>query len=383
MLTVVYNSGYVFLAVLTWREKMAELRWQMTGSDKWFAVVMACAVFIFTIVLLAIRRMRMDAEKTESEKVFSEYSEQSGLNLHEQQILGQIAEEAFVNRKEAIFSMMSAFNRGASKLMADRFTASGSVDERRRLNVAVGSVREKLGFNKSRVPVTTREGRGVNSRDIAIGKRASVEFLSDSGVERVEATVVGNDEYELVLKPDVAVNGRAGQRLNIRYSLGGATWEFSVLTISNNDRELVANHSNQIHFVNKRRFARVPVNKSALTALFPSMKEYYGNCVAPCFEKGSVTELSGSGLRIQTDTEVNIGDRILVIFELEDGKVVQEIGEVKSSRDNMGGQSIGVELIGLRNSSVDELVRAANKAAVMQVFTEAKKDKNSETVGSF
>ena len=96
------------------------------------------------------------------------------------------------------------------------------------------------------------------------------------------------------------------------------------------------------------------------------LKDMDGQDMKPEFVEGIVTEISGPGLRIRCDLEVGHGDRVLVIFELEKGKVVQDIGEVRGSRDTAVTRSIGVELIGLSDAGVNEMVRMTNRIAVQQ-----------------
>ncbi len=103
----------------------------------------------------------------------------------------------------------------------------------------------------------------------------------------------------------------------------------------------------------------------------------------------TVTELGGPGLRIETLLEVKAGNRVLVIFNLGDekaedsnpsskstsirvvlskdrknkpSKIIQDIGEVRHVRVMQNGSSIAVELTGLSDSNLNELIRATNSA---------------------
>jgi len=69
-----------------------------------------------------------------------------------------------------------------------------------------------------------------------------------------------------------------------------------VLTIACGDAGLVLNHSDNITFVNRRRFLRIEVRKPALVAHFPMVNsDFEGGPTAPEFVRGTVTELSGPG----------------------------------------------------------------------------------------
>jgi len=74
-----------------------------------------------------------------------------------------------------------------------------------------------------------------------------------------------------------------------------------------------------------------------------------------------------------------------VVFELEDGKFMQDIGEVRGYRDSdgehsIGKHSIGVELIGLNEAGFDELVRATNNIAIGCAIEESQNEEESSLV---
>ena len=76
---------------------------------------------------------------------------------------------------------------------------------------------------------------------------------------------------------------------------------------------------------------------------------------APAFVQGIVTEFAGPGLRLEAPLQVQVEDRVLVVFRLGepgDGtqasqRTVTGIGRVKHRRETGPGLSIAVELTGL------------------------------------
>jgi len=157
---------------------------------------------------------------------------------------------------------------------------------------------------------------------------------------------------------------------------------------------------------------RVPVNKPAFIMRFPFVRTL-GPSLArakpwtgsnrpsagasgstwglPEFIPATVTELGGPGLRIEAPLEVKAGERVLVTFSLDEekdedsipyqkdaslhailvrdskttpSKIVEDIGEVRRVRAIENGLSIAVELTGLSDSDVNELIRAANAASI-------------------
>jgi hypothetical protein len=98
----------------------------------------------------------------------------------------------------------------------------------------------------------------------------------------------------------------------------------------------------------------------------------------PEFVPAVVTELAGPGLRIEAQLEAKVGERVLVVSRLDEevgqesnlqkadgpstSKIIEDIGEVRHIEPAQNGFSIAVELIGLSDSDVSELIRATNAA---------------------
>ena len=96
--------------------------------------------------------------------------------------------------------------------------------------------------------------------------------------------------------------------------------------------------------------------------------------------QASVTELAGPGLRVEAPLEVKVGDRVLVILKLSEEedqkpysqrtgktapeKIVEDIGEVRHTKSIKNGYSIAVELTGLTDPNINELIRATNAASL-------------------
>ena len=84
-------------------------------------------------------------------------------------------------------------------------------------------------------------------------------------------------------------------------------------------------------------------------------------------------ELAGPGLRVEAPLRVRTGDRVLVIFQPSGVDVmppageqtvrpflIEDVGQVRHCRDIDGGTSFAVELAGLNEADIDELVRITN-----------------------
>lgn len=334
-------------------------------TNRWFVLLAASVVFILTIVLLVVRRTRIEREKREALTKFNHEANRKGLTAEEREILLGIAKKAGVKRINTIFTHWPAFDRGSARLMQEVFTAGQNIVQRKKLNMTINSVKVKLGFARAVRSHGVGGGvaKGPSSRSIPEGRQVSIAPTHRSTGSRIDAVVVRNTEYEMLLRPEIPVLSVPGDMWNVQYRFGSAVWEFDALTLVCGIDGLELNHTDNVRYVNRRRFRRAPVDKPGLIAKFPAMwKGGSAEPKKPEFLECRITEISGPGLRIRTDLEVHYGDRVVVIFELEGGRIVQDIAEVRGSRDTAVGHSIAVELIGLNETTLNELVRFSSLA---------------------
>jgi len=245
-----------------------------------------------------------------------------------------------------------------------------------------------------------------------VGKEVHLRRPNEKDSESIEATVVKNNDIELAVSLTEPITITFGELWNVRYYFGSSVWEFESYVVSYNGNIMVLNHSEDIRFINRRRFFRAPVQKPAFIASFPFERKLTWS-VESSKEKGKmshnfpeillkplqfvpavVTELGGPGLRIEAPIEVKAGDRVLIMFELdretkqklvknpqtdevteisttvmkviEDVGIIEEIGEVRRTEDALENLSMAVELTGLRDSDIDCLIRATNAASLYE-----------------
>ena len=74
-------------------------------TNRWFVLLAASVVFILTIVLLAVRRTRIEREKREALTKFNHEANRKGLTAEEREILLGIAKKAGVSRINTIFTI--------------------------------------------------------------------------------------------------------------------------------------------------------------------------------------------------------------------------------------------------------------------------------------
>jgi len=416
-------------------------RWKAAGdrfgisffAEHWFLLTAAALAIILAVLLLVVYHNYIVQQRKMGNKLFIEYAEKSGLSERERQFLLDIATKAGLKQIEAIFTMRSAFDHGAAIMIEESIARQQTSAQTEQLRAELSFLREKLGFQKralDSVGLSTKAKR-LSSRQIPIGKTIHLARRTSRVSDSIESTVTENNDIELVVKLIKPVKIIFGEVWCARYYFGASVWEFDTSVVSCNGDVLVLNHSDELRFVNRRRFLRVPVDKPAFIAHFPfartpaasgrksmkSFRMYRSSASAsdsvwgpPEFVPAVVTELAGPGLRIEAPLEVKVDDRVLVVLKLDEeedqdsarqkredtprhfasqsetaeppSKIIEDIGEVRHTKIIPNGFSIAVELIGLSDSDVNDLIRATNAASLrtgaesqdVPVSEDAKKD---------
>ncbi len=394
----------VILAALTPVERWAAAREYggNVGTDRWFIVIGIIVILILTVLFFVVSFARNRREQRAGGLLFVEYAAKRGLTVGERQLLRGLARKAGLKRSESVFTLDAAFDRGAGGMIEESFADPQAREEAEQLKVELSFLREKLGFRK---PANSSAGSSatltdLSSRSIAAGKTVRITRRKPPSSDRIESIVVENSDDGLSIKLEKSVRITFGESWCVRYDFGSSVREFDTTIISYDGDVLVLNHSENVRFINRRRFLRVSVERPALIAQFPfartladagagdrnepaandhSAQASVLSRVLPQFFPAVVTELAGPGLRIESSLKVKVGQRVLVVFDLHQErrsiptnpdnqqlvrKIVEDIGQVRHTRPIEGGLSIAVELTGLSDSNIDELTRATNAASL-------------------
>ncbi|MBN2183256.1 MAG: hypothetical protein JW715_15200 [Sedimentisphaerales bacterium] len=380
-------------------------------GERWFVMACVAVLIVLAVLFIIVTYCRIRKEREFTNRLFFEYSDERGLSPRERHILMYIATKAKLKQKESIFTMANAFDRGATKINRAALTIKGQ-DKRRRLNAELSVLREKLGFQKrSSVSVDTLIANRPGSRQIPADRTVYITALETGDFINVESFVIENNDLEFIIEPSIRLEIGSGELLCVRCYFGASIWEFDTTVIGRIGDNLILEHNDNIRFVNRRRFLRVPINRPAYIAAFPfsqTLPDNIGkesqadsansigvNWGLPKFVRADVTELAGPGLRMVAPLEVKIGDRVVVILKLGDNKnrgtikstknappdsifagnedneavrIVEDIGMVRHAEAVQNGFSIAVELTGLSEMNLSELVRATNAASLKARF---------------
>jgi len=365
-------------------------------AARWFTLIMLAALIILIVLFLWVSYKRMVEERKIAEQLFVVYAERMGLTAHEGHILLQVINQSGLKRSDDIFTMEDAFDRGATKLMEQSVAPAlasqeaAGAQENEQLRADLSFLREKLGFlPRSSTGEPPKSEKLSSSRQVPIGKKLRITSCRTPHQGGVESTVIKNDDTELTVKLATPLKSKPGEYWRVRFYFSGSVREFDSSVVRCDGDELVLSHTDNVRSINLRRFLRVPVNKPALIARFQFARtmppdgdresgiENIESELHPEFFPAVVTELSGLGLRLDVPLEVKVDERVLVIFKLGGkdqssssqknskmitSKIIEVIGEVRHTEAIENGLSIAVELIGLSDSDINELVCAVNAA---------------------
>ena len=382
----------VFLALTPIERWHAARRLDSASTDqRLFIILSVVAIIILTMLFIAAGYRQKAKEQNVVNKVFALYAERMGLSRLERQILLDIADRTKLKSIESVFTMVTAFERGAAELTKDALARRGAKASKN-LSAQLSVLREKLGFEKKR-STTLATSNKPSSKQIPAGKQLHISRPNAGDSINIESTVIENNDVELTVQLNESLESKPGELWSVRYNFGASVWEFETSSISCYGNILVLNHSDNIRFINRRRFMRVPVNKPTLIARFPFAENDSDRQIGkdsadisgttwgpPEFVPASVTELAGPGLRVEAPLDVKVGDRVIVILKLSEEeqqkpnsqrtdktapeKIVEDIGRVRHTKRIKDGFSIAVELTGLSDPNINELVRVTNAASL-------------------
>lgn len=378
-------------------------RWQAARTpDKglltnhWFILLCLVVMVALTGLLFWVSLRRVRQEHRASDQAFLDLAGEKSLTLRECQVLQMIAKHSGGARQETVFSDPAVFERGAVQLI-EKSLVGKAPSEEQRLIAEVSLLRQKIGIGKEHIALGAAQSRTMSSRQIPVAKRVTLQPMSGDQTPPIDAMVQGNTDRELCLQLDEAVKVTLTDLWTVRYVYGASIWQFDASVISYDGTILTLSHSHHVRYVNRRRFLRVPVTRRARVARFPFEQrvewavpkgegdergpalvhpvESHGS---PEFVPATITELGGPGIRIETSLDVKTGDRVLVVFDLEGApmasgdashrgrhsRLIEDVGEVRHVKALAKGVSMAVELSGLKDAEVSELIRATNAALV-------------------
>ncbi|MBN1796306.1 MAG: hypothetical protein JW804_06505 [Sedimentisphaerales bacterium] len=347
---------------------------------------------VLVCVFILISYKSYTSKKPNINSQFFENAKKRGLSRSETWILYHIAKCADLKETESIFTLAGAFDLGASVMIEQVQSGPMKAEEVEQLKAEIPTLREKLGFKKrSNGAPAAKNGENIATRDIEAGQKLYLTRRVGMETHNIEGIVIRNSDQGIEVKLSAPVSNHEGHQWRVRNYTGRFVLEFDVTSIESEGEgdALILNHTDEVRSINRRRYHRVPVQLKAYMTAFPFEKQiipqddedengpidlFESYPVLPEFTPVVVTELAGPGLRVETSMELSVNQRVALIFYLPSEnnrpgqkrviRVVEDIGEVRHIQQAEKGYLAAIELTGLNEKDVNELVRATNVAAV-------------------
>lgn len=333
--------------------------------------IFVAGIILIGVLLVALalyRKSRNWRDEDKSRELFDKNIERLALDGLERQLLLDVAKNSKLKRIDSIFTVSRAFDQGAAVVMKRNFSRGKTLVERKHLNQQIVSLKEKLGFKEKAASYSpdsnTFRHKGLSSRQVPVGKNVLISRIQSKDAYPMTAIVVENNHFELKLKTEDGFPGKPGEIWRVLYQFGAVLWKFDTLIVSCENKELILSHTENIRFINRRKFVHAPVSLHGYVARFRCGKtvEDVTKDILPQFISAKIIELSGPGLQIVAPLKVRTGERMLVIFELTPNRVIQSVCEVRQCENDVDGYVIVAEMINISEACINELVTATNNA---------------------
>ena len=332
-------------------------------TDRRFIIGGLIAIAILLALLAIVHYWQKIARLRTARSWFANFVARHELETSEQKLLKHICKRAGTNQIDAVFTMPDIFDKGANHLLAEKMLQGHTSFEKFQSSVVV--LRAKMGYDVQNLAAQNDTALFTikNSRQIPANKTIRLTRRKNGASTLLEAIITSNTEEGLSVRMPVNFEQSAAGAWILQYDSGPMVLEFKAHVIKNVPGELTFAHTDEIRFASRRRFMRVPYRSKAQIALYQFISE--DDLAVPKFEPAMLTQLAGPGLLLESDIEVKVGQRVLVIFGLPQGKTIQDIALVRHVRkiEKENGYSIAVEVIGAKEADFDLLVQATMMVA--------------------
>ncbi len=306
-------------------------------TSRWFTITMIILLAGSVIALVAVSLYRKAGELKTAEKSFSQGSAKKGLSESETDFLMAIAVKAGLKKGEDIFSMSEAFEQGAAKLLEESRPEGKSTVETSQLEKQLTGLRDKLGFRKAASVAASSPVKPVEksaSATITSGKPGDKPSVSKP------ADVSAHISAFIAMFPVSKQVSPAGSEKQEQPQQGGVS---------------------------------SPPGSMAWDELIRQLPEF-----VPAIVNGVV----GQVVSVETALPANVGDRVLVVIELEsisekarERELIEDIGVVQrsvqpaESIDAPNARRLGIEIAGLSEAQAAQIAGVVSRAKATKTKT--------------
>jgi hypothetical protein len=333
-----------------------------SGATPWLLLLGGLFAILGIIGVFALAYLR--EQNKEMWASFWRNASRLGLGDEERNLLKNVALAAKVRNPQTVITSEEAFYRGLANV--ERSGQASSLFGGARQAVCGScrfyhSLREKLGFAET--PSLRAVPTDISLGPIEVG--TALKIVRQRGPQDLDGVLADADEAtgELTVRLKKASAVQLGESWMVRYADGGLLWEFNARVVRHDsDTEIDLRPGGDARCIDRRRFARVPVSRSAHIAHFPFQRED-GVAEEPRFVPAQLLQLAGPGVLLRADFEADRDDRVLVVLELS-GKAIEGIARVRrGNKDAEPGSPLAIELVGLDTAQIADLARQTSTAA--------------------
>jgi hypothetical protein len=328
--------------------------WPTSSYLPAWVIPMACGVLL---VLVAHTVWRRTVHIRRSRAGIGEACARLGLNPQERDALGNLIRLARLRDPLSIFTSASAFDRAAEKLLESKAVKRLPPKVCESTARFLAALREKMKYAK---PEQKQGERIADTR--ALEPRTRLTLETPAGVT-LEASLAVSAPHglEVDLEGDAAV--AVNQAVTVRFTDPASAWEFTTTVVAVAGARATLAHSEQIRFVSRREFPRIPIHRPAYVAAFPFTRTA-GMSDTPQFVPATVTEIAGPGLRLKAALAPKVGERVVVVVKFSTENRVEGTAIVRRVlHEDAEATVFAVELVALGNADMAELTRETNLAA--------------------
>jgi len=317
------------------------------------------------------------------------------LTVAEQTMLARLAEAAEPHPLTDTDTLAEAFEDGVRRVLASRTTQALAPADRRQVQRVIHSLRGKLGFGPGPANPTAGVPPDGTARGLPRDTRVTVALPGEAPA--VDATVTVSAGQEVAVRLDGPLTLKPGGAVMLRRVCRGVQWEYPAAVTEAAERDVRVRLIGIPRSTNLRRFLRVPLQRPVFVARYGFLHEGEGAAL-PEFVEGRLQEIAGPGLRMKVPLAAEVGERVLTVLDLGEGRAVRAAGVVRrvdhppeaadpSAADpsaEAGPAVLAVELDRLSDREEAWLVRqtqAAARAARAGATSEKKAPSPSEDEG--
>jgi len=333
------------------------------GREQAFLLVLVIGVLAAAAAIVTFLILRSCERRRHIWTAFRDKAERIGLTEEEQNLAAAVARLAGVRDPSLVFTVEPLFDRGVTALAeSDPLEKWQSQSPWTPCSTCLflSSLREKLGF-----PARLEQTR-PSSVDVGpIPEGTILTILRQRSPQSFQAVVAAKRprQSELLVASEEALEANLGESWTVRYAEGRVMWEFSAWVVGKEQDLVTIRPRGEARSINRRKFARVSIDRPAYVAAFPFAPGSEG-VEPPEFHPATVTEIGGPGLLLEAPIQAEPGQKVLVVLELENGHAVEGMGIVRRVRSaSEGASTMAIELMGLNTAEISELTRETNAAA--------------------